>query len=87
MILLDVAAVMTQHVPTSRVLDRLLDDAPPDEVTLAWIMEQPEQRSFGILMLVMALVGLVPDASTVIGALLVLPAVMKTTDLLWRLSI
>lgn len=87
MILLDVAAVMTQHVPTSRVLDRLLDDAPPDEVTLAWIMEQPEQRSFGILMLVMALVGLVPDASTVIGALLVLPAVMKATDLLWRLSV
>lgn len=78
---------MTQHVPTSRVLDRLLDDAPPDEVTLAWIMEQPEQRSFGILMLVMALVGLVPDASTVIGALLVLPAVMKATDLLWRLSV
>lgn len=78
---------MTQHVPTSRVLDRLLDDAPPDEVTLAWIMEQPEQRSFGILMLVMALVGLVHGASTVIGALLVLPAVMKTTDLLWRLSI
>lgn len=87
MILLDVAAVMTQHVPTSRVLDRLLDDAPPDEVTLAWIMEQPEQRSFGILMLVMALVGLVPDASTVIGALLVLPAVMKATDVLWRLSV
>lgn len=87
MILLDVAAAMTKHVPTSRVFDRLLDDAPLDEITLAWIMERLEQRSFGILMLVMALVGLVHGASTVIGALLVLPAVMKATDLLWRLSV
>lgn len=66
---------MTRHVPTSHVLDRLLDDAPADQVTLAWIIERLEHRSFGILMLVMAVVGLVPGASTVIGALLVFPAV------------
>ncbi len=61
---------MKAHVPTSVMLAELLEQAPPDHVTLAWLMGSLRERSFGLVMLVMALVGLVPGASTFIGVLL-----------------
>ena len=39
------------HVPTSVVLERLLDDAPADRVTLEWLLASLRERSFGIVML------------------------------------
>jgi len=61
---------MKAHVPTSVMLAELLEEAPPDHVTLAWLIGSLRERSFGLVMLVMALVGLVPGASTFIGVLL-----------------
>jgi len=62
------------HVPTSIVLERLLAEAPPDHVSFGWIMERLEERSFGLLMFLLAIVALVPGLSTLIGVLLAVPA-------------
>jgi hypothetical protein len=62
------------RVPTSIALAALLRDAPPDYVTLAWLITSLGKRSFGLVMLVIALVGLVPGVSAFIGILLGFPA-------------
>ena len=62
------------HVPTSAVLEELLRDAPPDYVTIAWLIGSLHKRSFGLVMLLIALVGLVPGVSVFIGILLGFPA-------------
>ncbi len=64
-----------RRIPTSAILERLVRDAPADAVTLAWIVGQLRERSFGIVMLIVALVGLVPGASLFVGVLLAVPAV------------
>lgn len=64
---------MTAHVPTSVVLEDLFERAPPD-VTLAWFIANLRERSFGVVMLLMAVLGLVPGASGIVGILLAFPA-------------
>jgi hypothetical protein len=63
------------RIATSVILEHLLNEAPGDTVTLAWLIGALRQRSFGLVMLLMALVALVPGGSTVIGVLLIFPAV------------
>jgi hypothetical protein len=63
------------RIATSVILEQLLNAAPSDTVTLAWLIGALRQRSFGLVMLLMALVALVPGGSTVIGVLLIFPAV------------
>ncbi len=63
------------RAPTSVVLDRLLDGAGDEHVTLAWLIDNLRERSFGIVLLIMGLVALVPGASIFIGALLAIPAI------------
>lgn len=63
------------HVPTSIVLENLLRKAPSDHVTLAWLLGELRERSFGFVMLVMALVALIPGGSTFVGFLLAYPAI------------
>ncbi|MGH6880390.1 exopolysaccharide biosynthesis protein [Hypericibacter sp.] len=65
---------MSAHVPTSAVLQRLRSEAPPDHVSVGWIMEQLEERSFGLLMFLLAVIALVPGLSTFIGVLFAVPA-------------
>jgi len=65
---------VSAHVPTSAVLQRLLSEAPPDHVSVGWIMEQLEERSFGLLMFLLAVIALVPGLSTFIGVLFAVPA-------------
>ena len=60
--------------PTSAVLDRLLKGAPDEDVTLAWLIAGLRERSFGIVMLILGLVALIPGASGVVGVLLMIPA-------------
>lgn len=66
---------MQAHVPTSVVLAQLLKDLPQDHVNLAWLIGRLERRSFGLLMLLLALLGLAPGIATFTGVLLVFPAV------------
>lgn len=63
------------RVPTSIILADLLRDAPSDHVTLEWIVDRLGARSFGIVMLLIALIGLVPAVSWFAGLLLAVPAV------------
>ena len=61
-------------VPTSVVLEELFRDAPPDYVTIAWLIGSLHKRSFGLVMLLIALVGLAPGVSVFIGVLIGFPA-------------
>ena len=61
-------------IPTSVVLQRLHDDAPTDHFTLGWLMGSLRKRSFGIIMLLLALVAMAPGVSIVAGLLLMIPA-------------
>lgn len=52
----------------------LLGEAHEQSVTLGWLVESLEERSFGIVLLLLALLGLLPGVSLLAGLLLVVPA-------------
>jgi hypothetical protein len=56
------------------VLQRLHDAAPTDHFTLGWLMGSLRRRSFGIIMLLLALVAIAPGVSILAGLLLMIPA-------------
>ena len=62
------------HVPTSEVLQALIDDTPPEHFTLNWLIASLPDRSFGIIMLLLAALAMVPVGSIVPGLLLVILA-------------
>lgn len=62
-------------MPVSVLLHRLSDDTAPDHFTLKWLMSSMHQQSFGIMLLLMALVGAAPVISLVGGFLLLVLAV------------
>jgi hypothetical protein len=64
----------TALVPTSAVLQRLHDEVPADHFTLGWLTHSLRKRSFGVIMLLFALVAIVPGLSIVAGLLLMIPA-------------
>ena len=66
---------MTKRAPTSVVLDGLLGHEAPEQVTLGWLMGGLGDRSFGVVLLLLALLGLLPGVSAVAGVLLTVPAV------------
>lgn len=66
------------HVPTSVALQELLDDAPADHFTLDWLIGSLPQRSFGIVMLLLAVLAMVPLGSIVPGLLLAIVAAQMT---------
>jgi hypothetical protein len=66
---------MTARAPTSVVLEGLLGPEAPERVTLGWLMGRLGDRSFGVVLLLLALLGLLPGVSAVAGVLLMVPAV------------
>lgn len=52
----------------------LHDEAPKDHFTLGWLMSRMHKRSFGLIMLLLAVVAIAPGVSIVAGLLLVIPA-------------
>lgn len=62
-------------VPTSVQLAMMLDRAEGPRVSIGWLMEKLGRRSFGLTIFVMAVIALIPGASTVIGVLVAWPAV------------
>jgi hypothetical protein len=66
---------MTAHAPTSEVLTHLLGPEAPEQVTLGWLMGRLGDRSFGLVLLLLALLGLLPGVSPLAGVLLAVPAV------------
>ncbi len=59
---------------TSVVLSELLDDAPGEWVTLGWLISRLGGRSFGVVLLLLGLLGLLPGVSALAGVLLLVPA-------------
>lgn len=53
----------------------MLDRAPGARVSVRWLMEELGERSFGLTLLGMAVIALVPGASTVMGLLIGWPSV------------
>jgi hypothetical protein len=66
------------HVPTSLVLQELLDEAPADHFTLDWLISSLPKRSFGFIMLLLAVLAMVPVGSIVPGLLLAILAAQMT---------
>lgn len=66
---------MEMHRPTSAVLHDLLGEAPAEQVTVDWLLARLGDRSFGIVLLLLGIFGLLPGASAIAGVLLVILAV------------
>ena len=62
-------------VPASEVLQQMLDSLPPDHFTLGWLSSHLHRRSFGVIVLVLALIAMVPGLSYLAGFLLFAPAI------------
>ena len=56
------------------MFQQLLDEVPPDHFTLDWLMGRLGKRSFGIIMLLLAVLALAPGVSIIAGLLLFIPA-------------
>jgi hypothetical protein len=65
---------VVSHETTSAVLERLLKDAPPEGVTLGWVLSHLRERSFGFLLLLLGTAAIFPGISAVAGLLLTIPA-------------
>ena len=70
-----VPADKRQRMPSSRVLEEVIDQAPADYFTVGWLTSTLQQRSFGIVMLLFGLLATIPVGSTVPGLMLAAMAV------------
>jgi hypothetical protein len=61
-------------LPASVVLQHLHDAAPADQFTLGWLMDHLQKQSFGLIMLLLAIVAIAPGISIVGGLLMLVPA-------------
>jgi len=61
-------------IAASVVLQELHDAAPADQFTLGWLMDRLQKQSFGLIMLLLAIVAIAPGISIVGGLLLLIPA-------------
>ena len=61
-------------IAISVLLQRLHDEIPADRFTLGWLMHSLHNRSFGLIMLLLALVAIAPGLSIVAGLVLMIPA-------------
>jgi len=62
------------HIPISVLLQELLEEAPAGHFTLDWLIASLPERSFGILMLILGVLAMVPVGSMVPGLLLAILA-------------
>lgn len=70
------SVVQEHHLPTSLVLERLLDQAEKtNDITLAWILGHLKERSFGTIILLLGLIGVLPGVSALVAVLLAIPAI------------
>jgi hypothetical protein len=63
------------HIATSVHLATMLDPGEAAQVSIGWLIERLGERSFGITLFMMALLALVPGASTIVGVLIAWPAI------------
>jgi hypothetical protein len=63
-----------KFVAASEILQQLHDEAPAGHVTLGWLMGSLHKQSFGLIMLLLAVVATVPGICLVAGLLLMITA-------------
>lgn len=63
------------HEPTSAILESLLHKADGDMVSLRWVIDQLGDRSFGIVMLLAAIIAVIPGVSPLAALLLAVVAI------------
>ena len=61
-------------IPASVVLQELHEAAPADQFTLGWLMGRLQRQSFGLIMLLLAIIAVAPGISILGGLLLLIPA-------------
>src|SRR5579864_3322860 len=66
--------------PTSIVLERLIREAPEGYFTLAWLTSRLRERSFGMIMLLLAVIAIGPVVSPIAGLLLAFPAIQMIAN-------
>jgi hypothetical protein len=71
----DVPTHTKKRMPSSRVLEEVIHQAPAEYVTVAWLTSTLQQRSFGIVMLFLGLLATLPVGSTIPGLILAVMAV------------
>jgi hypothetical protein len=67
-------AAARTFIPASVVLQELHDAVPADQFTLGWLMGRLQKQSFGLIMLMLAIVAAAPGISVLGGLLLLIPA-------------
>ena len=67
-------------LPTSVILAQLLDETPTGHFTLGWLMTRLELRSFGFILLLLAVIAVGPGTSTIAGLLMMIPAFQMVTN-------
>jgi len=60
-----------EHTPTSVLLQQLSASACPTQVSLEWLFERLQGRSFGVVMLILGLVAVLPGICAVAGIVLI----------------
>jgi hypothetical protein len=73
-------ATFPHLVPTSVHLSRLLDRAEGARVSIGGLLSELGGRSFGLTLLLMAIIALVPGTSAVVGVLIAWPAIQLILD-------
>src|SRR5689334_5570385 len=66
---------MSARAPISAVLDDMLAAAGTDHVTLDWLLRRMGGRSFGLVLLLLSIFGLLPGVSALAAVLLMIPAI------------
>ena len=61
-------------IPASAILQELHDEAPADHFTLGWLMGSLPKQSFGLIILLLAIVAAAPGICLIAGLMLLIPA-------------
>jgi hypothetical protein len=69
-----IVTITIAHVPTSAVLQDLADNAPADQFTIRWLLWRLNRHGFGIVILLLAIVGMLPGICVLAALLLLIPA-------------
>ena len=59
-----------EFIPTSQLFRAILAGAPRDHVTLAWMLGNLRRRSFGMIMLLLGLIAMIPGVCVLAGFVL-----------------
>jgi hypothetical protein len=61
-------------VSGSETLQRLHESAPPDQVTLRWVLDRLQNQAFGLLLVLLAIAAAAPGICTIAGVLIAIVA-------------